>query len=207
MRTSRPLPGVALLALLATGCLGGNNPAHQDPAPADLPVPSPTPTAEPSAVSAIFMPPDQGGGATTYDEEAVPEGATADVRITEGADDLTVRLSVTGLEPEREFGAHVHTDPCGPEPGDSGPHYQDEVDPEAGEDDPSTDPEYANPENEIWLDFTTDAGGNAVAESTVDWTPREGEANSIVIHEEHTHTEEGRAGQAGDRLACVNVQF
>ncbi len=135
----------------------------------------------------------------------MPEGATIDVTVTEESEGSAYTVAVTGLEADRDFGAHLHTDPCGADPADSGPHYQDEADPEADADTPSANPEYANPENEVWLDFTTDSEGNAAQQAKVDWLPREGEANSIVLHEEHTAEEEGEAGQAGDRLACVNV--
>ncbi|GAA4804535.1 hypothetical protein GCM10023353_03860 [Tomitella cavernea] len=63
------------------------------------------------------------------------------------------------MQPGRDFGAHAHTKPCGPEPSDSGPHYQNVQDPAATADSPSTDPAYANPQNEVWLDFTTDGSG------------------------------------------------
>ncbi|WP_046472545.1 superoxide dismutase family protein [Allosalinactinospora lopnorensis] len=142
----------------------------------------------------------------TYSETVVPVGAEFDVTVTETPNGGTrVELSVTGVAPSRDFGAHLHTDPCGPDPADSGPHYQNEVDPAATPDEPSTDPEFANPENELWLDFTTDAAGNGEAEATVDWQVRPGEANAIVLHEQHTATEPGEAGAAGDRFACINV--
>ena len=164
-------------------------------------------TASPSVTASTFLPPGEGTGAITYDETAVPEGATSDVQVREQDGQTSVRFTGTGLEADRDFGAHVHTRPCGEDPADAGPHYQNEVDPAATEDEPSTDPEYANPENEVWLDFTTDESGNAVSEATVDWEFREGEARSLVLHEHHTNTGEGEAGTAGDRLACVSVDF
>jgi len=72
---------------------------------------------------------------------------------------------------------------------------------------PSVNPAYANPRNEIWLDFTTDKDGNASATSTVAWQFSRTLPGSVVLHSEHTHTQPGRAGTAGDRLACVNVDF
>ncbi|GAB3478509.1 hypothetical protein GCM10027440_14790 [Nocardiopsis coralliicola] len=112
-------------------------------------------------------------------------------------------LTVAGLEPDRKFGAHMHTEPCGENPDDSGPHYQDKEDPEQ----PSTDPAYANDDNEVWLDFATDADGSADSDTGVDWAPRAGEMQSLVIHAEHTKTADGEAGMAGDRLACANVNL
>lgn len=158
--------------------------------------------------SSTFEPAPAEETGVTYDEDAVPAGAEFTVTSTTTNEDGTeVTLEVDGLEAEREFGAHVHTDPCGDAPEDSGPHYQDEEDPDVAESEDSTDPDYANPENEVWLDFTTDDTGAASAEHTVDWQPREGEANSIVLHEEHTATEEDEAGTAGDRLACITVEL
>ncbi len=204
MRTTPPAVGLVLTVLLATGCAQGA-PSTSDAAATDSPAAQPT--TSPSVTASIFLPPGQNAGAVTYDETAVPEGATADVQVRVQDGSTFVQFTGTGLEADRDFGAHVHTLPCGDDPGDAGPHYQDEVDPEAAEGEPSTDPEYANPENEVWLDLTTDDGGNAYVTSTVEWEFREGEAQSLVLHDEHTATHEGHAGTAGDRLACVTVEF
>jgi Cu-Zn family superoxide dismutase len=61
--------------------------------------------------------------------------------------------------------------------------------------------------NEIWLDFTTDAKGDATRASTVDWTFGASPASSVVIHAEPTKTAPGQAGMAGARAACVSVGF
>jgi superoxide dismutase, Cu-Zn family len=155
-----------------------------------------TAAAEPPRLVAVS------GELGTYRPDLVPEGARATVLGLPMAG-TTVVLSVRGLVPHRHYGAHVHTKPCGPAPADSGPHYQDQVDPVH----PSTDPAYANPDNEIWLDFGTDAHGAAVTSSTVDWAFGERRGASVVIHETHTHTAPGEAGTAGARLACLTVRF
>ena len=49
------------------------------------------------------------------------------------------------------------------DPAAAGSHYQHQADPKQ----PSVNPDYANPRNEIWLDFTTDATGSARSESVV----------------------------------------
>ena len=67
--------------------------------------------------------------------------------------------------------------------------------------------EFANAQNEIWLDFTTDAAGSATGTATVQWEFRKGEANAVIIHATHSSTEHGKAGTAGDRLACLTAQF
>ncbi|GHD35145.1 superoxide dismutase family protein [Nocardiopsis kunsanensis] len=204
MRTIQVATGLALTALLAAGC-SEEGPDTSGAAGDEESVAEPT--SSPSVTAATFFPPGEGAGAVTYDETAVPEGATADVQVSTTEEESEVRFTATGLEADRDFGAHVHTQPCGDEPDDSGPHYQNEADPAADEDNPSTDPEYANPDNEVWLDFTTDDSGNGDATATVPWQFREGEAQSLVLHEEHTATEDGEAGQAGDRLGCVTVEF
>ncbi|MET8645034.1 superoxide dismutase family protein [Streptomyces sp. NPDC057746] len=143
----------------------------------------------------------------TYDSKTVPVGAR--ISVVEqvggpvGGAATSVRLQVSGLLPNRVYGAHVHTKPCGRTPDASGPHYQNVKDPNQ----PSTDPAYANPENEVWLDFRTDAQGRATAESRHGWSFRPGEARSVIIHEHGTATKPGEAGMAGARLACLTVPF
>ena len=205
MRTTPLTAGLALTALLAVGC-AQETPTGSGTATADQDATA-QPTASPSVTVSTFLPPGEESGAITYDETAVPEGATADVQVRVQDGETFVQFTGTGLEADRDFGAHVHTEPCGDDPDDSGPHYQNEQDPQADPDNPSTDPDYANPENEVWLDFTTDDSGNGDATATVPWQFREGEAQSLVLHEEHTATEDGEAGTAGDRLACVTVEF
>lgn len=152
--------------------------------------------------SGTFAEYSEGAVAVTYNPSRVPEGSSAQVDLEEAEDSTTVSLSVKGLEPDMMYGAHVHVGACGEDPDDAGPHYQNEQDPET----PSTNPQYANPENEIWLDFSTDPEGNAEAQSSVGWQLREGEGRSVVIHTMHTKTEEGEAGTAGDRLACITIR-
>ena len=140
-----------------------------------------------------------------YDADLIPDGARARaVTVSAGSPAGTLTtLTVRGLLPHHEYGAHVHTKPCGAAPTDSGPHYQHV--PDAVQ--PSTDPAYANPRNEIWLDITTGADGAALAVSQVNWTYGERLPASVVVHETHTHTEPGHAGTAGDRLACLDLRF
>lgn len=142
------------------------------------------------------------GDVITYRPDLVPVGAHAAV-VSLPTTGTTVLLGVRGLLPERRYGAHVHTRACGPAPTDAGPHFQHVVDPVQ----PSVDPAYANPENEIWLDFTTDRRGNAFAVAAVDWRFAERRGGSVVVHETHTHTTPGQAGTAGARLACITVPF
>jgi Cu-Zn family superoxide dismutase len=138
--------------------------------------------------------------AVTYDAQLVPRGAKVLVAAVSGRRS-TVVLVVAGLLPNRTYGAHVHVRPCGATGAVAGPHYQNVVDPVQ----PSVDPEYANPANESWLDFTTGDRGHGRAVSRVGWEFRAGQANSVVIHERATRTEPGVAGTAGARVACVTV--
>ena len=159
----------------------------------------PTLTSASSAIQPYT--PDADG--VTYNQELAPAGAGLSVVGIAAPQGTTVVLTTRGLLPERQYGAHVHVKPCGAAPADSGPHFQDKKDPVQ----PSVDPAYANPRNEVWLDFTTDRLGNAFAVARVPWRFGDREASSVVIHETHTHTEPGHAGTAGARLACLNADF
>ncbi|UUU23089.1 superoxide dismutase family protein [Streptomyces sp. DSM 40750] len=142
--------------------------------------------------------------AVTYNTELVPVAGRVQVKEELRRDGGTrIELRLRDLVANRTYGAHVHTKPCGKLPADAGPHYQDEADPKQ----PSVDPEYANAENEVWLDVTTNEDGSARSVGIVDWRFREGGARSVVLHEAATSTHEGHAGTAGTRLACVNVPF
>jgi len=141
-------------------------------------------------------------GAFTYNP-AVPAGARARVRAVYTASGQTVvTLHVWGLLPDRHYGAHAHQNACGPLPGDAGVHFQHII---GG----ATDPAFANPDNEIWLDLSTDADGNGSAQTVVRWqfTP-DRRAGSVVIHDRHTtHGVPGQAGTAGPRHGCLTVGF
>ncbi|WBB60956.1 superoxide dismutase family protein [Streptomyces sp. WMMC500] len=184
----------AAVALLATGAAG--------PAPA---VAAAGEGPDVVAREAHFVPPENAepDDGLTYDPTLVPAGAG--ITVVEVARDgrTSVRMGLSGLLPNRTYGAHVHTKPCGPDPAAAGPHYQNEADPVQ----PSVDPAYANPENEVWLDFTTDRLGNAYTSARQDWRFRPGEARSVVVHEHATMTHPGGAGMAGARLACLSVPF
>jgi Cu-Zn family superoxide dismutase len=152
--------------------------------------------------------PDRGSGAVTYNPGIAPEGAKVTVTITDDGDGGTaVALDVDGLLPDRGYAAHAHVKPCGPAGADAGPHFQNTADPAAAPDHPSTDPAYANPENEVWLDLHTDAEGTGHAEADVPFTFAENRSpRSVVIHEaEMTATDHGHAGTAGARAACITL--
>ncbi|MFD1150201.1 superoxide dismutase [Saccharothrix hoggarensis] len=139
------------------------------------------------------------GTLISYDPR-VPVGARASVVSSSVDGGTVVLMRATGLLPDRDYGAHAHVNPCGAAPADAGPHYQHV---QGG----ATDPAFANPRNEIWLDFTTDGRGQGFAYARLDWEFGERRPASIVLHEEHTHTEPGHAGTAGARLGCLTVPF
>jgi Cu-Zn family superoxide dismutase len=169
--------------------------------------PSPSPdTLEPgdagppgTVASGTFLPYRPGSPAITYDPAVVPPGATAKVTITRTPYGTVVRLAAAGLVPRRAYGAHLHTQPCTGVPDAAGPHYQHR--PGA-----SADPSFANPRNEVWLDFTADSAGSAAAVSDQSWVfdpnrrPR-----SLVLHTATTRTAAGVAGTAGARVACLTL--
>ncbi|EWM18968.1 Cu/Zn superoxide dismutase [Kutzneria sp. 744] len=163
--------------------------------------PAPTPPADTSVDFENYRP---DAKAVTYAPALVPVGSSATVRAVPTADGKTmVFLYVEGLLANHQYGAHVHQKQCGAKADDAGGHYQNVPDPVQ----PSVDPAYANPQNEIWLDFTTDRHGNAWTISTVNWQFTQRHAGSVVIHAEGTHTDPGKAGTAGARLACVTGDF
>jgi superoxide dismutase, Cu-Zn family len=162
-------------------------------------IPSPAAADIPPSGSGLVV---TSGPLTTYDTVLVPAGATATV-VSAPFAGTTVVLSVRGLLPDRHYGAHAHVAPCGPTGAAAGAHYQHVVDPVQ----PSTDPAYANPTNELWLDLTTDDRGAATASTRVAWLFADRRPHSVVVHETHTHTGPGVAGTAGARLACLTVPF
>ena len=143
------------------------------------------------------------GELTRYDAaQPLPEGATAKVHSLETGDGRTVvTLHVRGLQPLTQYGAHAHVNACGATGPAAGGHYQFE---RGG----ATDPAFANPRNEIWLDLTTNASGNGHAKAVVDRRiPSDRRPASVIIHERHTSTGPGVAGTAGARVACLTVPF
>ena len=144
--------------------------------------------------------------------ELVPAGAKARVQaVYNAAGDSIITLHVTGLLPDRTYGAHAHVNPCGLTGAAAGPHYQYVLDPAATPTSPSVDAAYANPANEIWLDVHTDEFGDGAAQTRVPWQfAPDRRPGSVMIHELPTGTGAlggGVAGAAGKRLACVDVSF
>lgn len=147
------------------------------------------------------------GPARTYDPALAPEGAMVRAELAPIAGGTGSTLRVQGLLPNRGYAVHAHVNPCGPTGDAAGPHYQHNPDPAALSFAPSTDPAYANPSNEMWLDLRTDASGAGTAQTQVPWSISDRGPNSIIIHEAMaTMTGPGVAGTAGGRLACLDLR-
>jgi Cu-Zn family superoxide dismutase len=118
------------------------------------------------------------------------DGGEAFVVATANGDGSTnVNFHVRNQPPNREFGAHVHILACNDNK--AGGHYR------------NVPADGASPENEIWLDFTTNAAGIGSAHASVDWQIPAGAAKAIIIHDHETDS----TGAAGAKLACLNVAF
>ncbi|MFI0421466.1 hypothetical protein [Spongiactinospora sp. 9N601] len=130
---------VLMLAVLGAGyaataaCSAGQQ-APQAQGPAAAPA-SPTQTGSPSpdATGAksirlkgqgTFVPFAEGENAVVYDEKLVPSGAKGEVTVASKGEGTASELSVDGLLPDRQYGAHLHVNPCGENPDDSGPHFR-----------------------------------------------------------------------------------
>lgn len=160
--------------------------------------------AAPLVTEGVLAPAAQGGPAVTYTPAAAPAGARLVLEVVPGEGSTTATLRVAGMLPDRGYAAHAHVRPCGPTGADAGPHYQDRVDPAATPQAPSSDPAYANPQNEVWLDLRTDSAGAGTATTTVPFGFPERAPASVIVHEkEMTATAPGQAGTAGGRLACL----
>lgn len=144
--------------------------------------------------------------AVTYDPVMAPVGALVRVALTASNGPTTATLDVSGLLPNRGYAVHLHDKACGRTGAAAGPHFQHQVDPAATPDTPSTDPEFANPRNEIWLDIRTDATGSGTSNTEVPFVFTDRAPASVVVHEQMvTATEPGKAGKAGARVACFTL--
>jgi Cu-Zn family superoxide dismutase len=147
-----------------------------------------------------------GSSPVSYDPALAPLGAHVSVAVVGGDGHTQVTLDVARLMPGRSYVAHAHVNPCGATAADAGGHFQNTVDPAAGPDRPSTDPAYANAENEVWLDLQTDGSGAGHAEADVPFTFGTRAPRSVVIHADGTTASDaGHAGTAGARVACISL--
>jgi len=89
--------------------------------------------------------------------------------------------STNPLLPNRGYAAHAHVNACGATGAAAGPHFQHHIDPAATPQQPSSDPVYANPSNEIWLDLRTNSVGAGTSRTTVPFTFTDRSPGSVVI--------------------------
>ncbi|MCA2212218.1 hypothetical protein [Jidongwangia harbinensis] len=211
-----PLPLLAA-ALLLSACADATEPEVRPSTEAPMSTDAPgepgtlgadnirVPESPDGAVTGTFLPYTPGAAAVTYDPAAVPPGATAQVHIRPAGTGITVRLTAAGMVPRRAYGAHLHRRPCSAAPDAAGPHYQHRPDPKAAASPPSVDADYANPRNEVWLDFTADAAGAATVTAAHPAFDRATAPRSLVLHGSLTRTADGEAGTAGPRVACLTL--
>ena len=209
------LPVVVAAAVLAAGCASGQPAAPASSAPAAPPSAAASAAAATTSgggggteAEGVLAPPDRATTAFTYNPALAPEGARIEVKSEGRGGSTEIRLDVDGLLPNRGYAAHAHVNACGPTGDAAGPHFQNQVDPAAAPGKPSTDPAYANPQNEIWLDLRTDGNGDGESRAEVPFVFSGRVPASVIIHEaEATGTAPGQAGSAGARLACITVPF
>ena len=192
---NRRLLVAAPLALLATGALSWSLAGASHASGAD----------RTDAAGELIRYPVLVGGADT---NPLPAGASLRIHsVATGGGSTVVKLLAEGFPAGRTFGSHVHTKPCSAtDPAASGGHYMHV---------PVASGGAATTDNEVWLDFTTNAEGRATATAVVDWVfvrdlDHPTGAGSVVVHRDATST--GGAGQpaagaAGPRLGCLSVPF
>ncbi|MGH4007573.1 MAG: superoxide dismutase [Pseudonocardiaceae bacterium] len=150
--------------------------------------------------------PNPDSNAITYNPALAPVGARLAADMIPSGTSTNVEFTVNGLQPNRGYATHAHINSCSDNPDFVGPPYQNRVDPAATLQQPSRNPEYANPNNEVWLDVRTDAAGSGVTRVTVPFVFTDRGPGSIVMHEaEQTATGPGEAGEAGAPVACLTL--
>ncbi|MEO3801212.1 hypothetical protein [Nonomuraea sp. B1E8] len=187
MRVSK-LPLVLLAVACAGACAGPPAPVQNAAGPEVAKSPE---SAITLSGSGEFT--DGDTSAIAYDRKLAPKGAQASVTAESSGDETTTSLVAEGLLPDRRYGVHLHTKPCGKKPDDSGPHFQ-------------HNPGKINPESEVWLDIRTDDEGAGRSTARNDWAldPDRLPA-SLVIHSKPTTPKGPEVGMAGDRVACLTL--
>lgn len=179
--------------------------SQQSPSPSAPGTDEPTSPADLGGAGTLTAP-DRTSNAFTYDPAMAPVGAQLSVTLTASNGSTTAKLDVSGLLPNRGYAVHLHNNACGRTGDTAGPHFQHRVDPAATPDTPSTDPAFANPRNEIWLDIRTAATGSGTSNTEVPFVFADRVPASVVVHEHMvTATEPGKAGKAGARVACFTL--
>lgn len=190
----------AVMTVTPVAC-GGEESTDESQAPAPAPAGPPN-LATLSGVD-TFVAPTPGAEAVTYNPAVVPEGASILASIMpagSGSTQTGANLSVAGLLPNRGYVARAHTNACGATAEEAGTPYQNRIDPAARQAS-STDPQYANPRNELWLDIRTDGDGSASSGASVPFTFTDRAPASIVLYDTQTTA----PGPVGVPVACLNL--
>ena len=133
----------------------------------------------------------------TFSETAAGAALGYDIagsaKLTVSTDATTAKVSVSGLDPAKRYGSHLHNRPCSE---GGGGHYQ------------NIEGGTTTPPNELWLSSSADPlgsldpnpGGVAHGRGSADWaarlsSPPQTNARSIVVHEPVT----------GTRIACADL--
>jgi Cu-Zn family superoxide dismutase len=118
----------------------------------------------------------------------------------------TAELTVFGLLPNRAYVAYAYAKACGATADAAGRRFQYHLDPAASTKTPSTNPKYANPENEIWLDVRTDVAGAGNSRTKVPFSLSDRTPGSFVVHDAaRNSTGQVPASKAGARVACLTL--
>jgi Cu-Zn family superoxide dismutase len=165
-----------------------------------LTVPTPESTSRPNTGTLAY----------TYNPALAPAGAHLTVAMTPSDEATTAELTVSGLVPNRGYAVHANVNACSPNPAAEGPRYQNRIDPTVNPTSisgaTSTNPEYANPRNEMWLDVHTDATGSGTSRTTVPFVFTDRGPGSIVLEDAtDTPTGLGQAAKEGARIACLSL--
>ncbi|MER1995459.1 MAG: hypothetical protein ABTA24_03040 [Arthrobacter sp.] len=108
---------------------------------------------------------------TSNTEALIPEGAAAELTVSETDMDTTFDMQVQDFPSGVAYSAVLHEGPCAEEPGDIGPEY---VHQGSGD----------NPNASVALDFTTESDGSASATVTVPFVvPDNASGNSLVLED------------------------
>ena len=199
MRTPRPASIGLIGVLLVSGCAVA--------AAATLPTPAPMTLSAIAVrnvdVSTTFS--EAPGIAVTYDPALVPVGSRVAVSAKSADGTTTVRLALRGLQTARRYGAHVHEAPCGADRGLGRPDLPERGRPDAAQRRPAV---REPAERDLArLHHRRRRGGQRAGHGRPWGSPPTGAAHSVVIHAWPTATAAGKAGTAGDRVACVTVDF
>jgi superoxide dismutase, Cu-Zn family len=204
----RPMCRRLAVAVVATAMTFTPVACGDDESSEESQAPAPAPAGPPntSTLSGVdtFVAPSPGAEAVTYNPALVPEGASILASIMPagfGYTETRANLSAAGLLPNHAYVVRAHTQACGATAEDAGPPYQNRVDPAATPQGASTNPQYANPRNELWLDIRTDSDGSASSGASVPFTFTDRAPASVVVYD----AAPGQAGQLGAPIACLNL--